>query len=75
MQKVTRSDKPGVAHFHSQFLGRSETFIYRLLQAFQRVRPVVFTQRLLHREEFPFSPIVLYPPAPGSPRAGPTQSR
>lgn len=58
---------PGVAHFHSQFLGRSETFIYRPLLALQRVRPVVFTQRLLYREEFPFSPIVLYPPAPGSP--------
>jgi colanic acid/amylovoran biosynthesis glycosyltransferase len=57
---------PGVAHFHSQFLGRSETFIYRLLHALQRVRAVVFTQRLLNGEEFPFSPIILYPPAPGS---------
>ncbi len=58
---------PGVAYFHSQFLGRSETFIYRPLLSFRRVRPVVFTQRRLHEDEFPFSPIVLYPPDPGSP--------
>ncbi len=66
MLAVAGRDLPGVAHFHSQFLGRSETFIYRPLQAFQRVRPVVFTQRLFHKEEFPFSPIVLYPPSPSS---------
>jgi len=67
MPRATREAMPGVAHFHTEFLGRSETFIYRSLVALQRVRPVVFTRRLLYPEEFPFAPIVLYPPAPGSP--------
>lgn len=67
MPRATRKGMPGVAHFHPEFLGRSETFIYRSLVALQRVRPVVFTRRLLYPEEFHFAPIVLYPPAPRSP--------
>jgi colanic acid/amylovoran biosynthesis glycosyltransferase len=67
MPRATQEAVPGVAHFHTEFLGRSETFIYRILLAFQRVRPVVFTRRLRYLEEFPFAPIVLYPPAPVSP--------
>lgn len=63
MARPTQQAVPGVAHFHTEFLGRSETFIYRILLAFERVRPVVFTRRLRYREEFPFAPIVLYPPA------------
>ncbi|MGH8059689.1 MAG: glycosyltransferase, partial [Candidatus Entotheonellia bacterium] len=66
MPQATREAVPGVAHFHTEFLGRSETFIYRTLLALQRVQPVVFARRLLYPEEFPFAPIVLYPPAPGS---------
>ncbi len=68
MRGPARESLPGVAHFRSEFLGRSETFIYRTLVALQRVRPVVFAQRLLHVDEFPFAPIVRYPPAPASPQ-------
>ncbi len=66
MLRVPRGGMPGVAHFQREFLARSETFIYRPLLALQRVRPVVFTRRLLYSDEFPFAPVVLYPPAPRS---------
>jgi colanic acid/amylovoran biosynthesis glycosyltransferase len=59
-------ETPGVGHFRTEFLGRSETFIYRPLVALRRVRPVVFTRRRLFADEFPFTPIVIYPPAPRS---------
>jgi len=66
MLRATRDAVPVVAHFHTDFLGRSETFIYRTLVALHRVRPVVFTQRVVYPEEFPFAPIVLYPPVQSS---------
>ncbi len=66
MLRATRDALPVAAHFHSEFLGRSETFIYRTLIGLHRVRPVVFTRRVVYREEFPFAPIVLYPPVPSS---------
>jgi colanic acid/amylovoran biosynthesis glycosyltransferase len=56
------STTPVVAHFRALYLGRSETFIYRYLSHFTRVRPVVFAQEVMNLDEFPVPTIETYPP-------------
>ncbi len=62
------STPPVVAHFRAIYLGRSETFIYRYLRQFRRVRPVVFAQAVTYLDEFPVPVLETYPPARWSPR-------
>ncbi len=58
---------PVVAHFRAMYLGRSETFIYRYLSHFTRVRPAVFAQEVMHLDEFPVPVLETYPPPRWSP--------
>jgi colanic acid/amylovoran biosynthesis glycosyltransferase len=58
---------PVVAHFRAIYLGRSETFIYRYLSHFRRVRPVVFAQEVMHLDEFPVPALEIYPPGRWTP--------
>ena len=44
-----------VAHLLETYLTRTETFIYRYLTSFQRVRPVVFANVFERLEEFPIT--------------------
>jgi colanic acid/amylovoran biosynthesis glycosyltransferase len=47
-----------VAHLVSEYLPRSQTFVYTLLRFERRYRPVVITRRTLNLTEFAFEPVV-----------------
>lgn len=48
---------PTVAHSMQRYLGLSETFIYAILNGFQRYRPIVVTETVDHIDLFPFEPV------------------
>jgi colanic acid/amylovoran biosynthesis glycosyltransferase len=50
--------RPPVAHFLRTYLPRTETFIYTLLRAQERVRPIVLAQATENLDEFRFDPVV-----------------
>ena len=48
-------NKPIIAHFCPRYLGISETFIYRYLSTFQKVRPIVIAGWLENVHLFPLN--------------------
>ena len=50
--------KPVLAFYCSTFLPADMWHVYRQLHLFESFRPVVFTQKRVNREQFPFEPVI-----------------